>query len=104
MIAIVLIVEMKSLLIGEGARPPLLAKIVGGLEGGAVQHVIHLRTQYLGPEELLVAAKIALTPRPPVEEVARAIDDAEARVRSTVPEARMIYLEPDLERTVPVER
>ena len=42
----------------------MLAAIVGGLEGGAVQHVIHLRTQYLGPEELLVAAKIALTPRP----------------------------------------
>lgn len=103
-IAIVLIVEMKSLLIGEGARPPLLAKIIGGLEGGAVQHVIHLRTQYLGPEELLVAAKIALTPGLRMEEVARAIDAAEARVRSTVPEARMIYLEPDLERTVPVER
>ena len=99
-IAIVLIIEMKSLLIGEGARPPVLAAIVGGLEGGAVQKVIHLRTQYLGPEELLVAAKIALTPGLPVEDVARAIDDAEARVRAAVPEARIIYLEPDLERTV----
>jgi cation diffusion facilitator family transporter len=101
-IAIVLIVEMKSLLIGEGARAPVLARIVGGLEGGAVQNVIHLRTQYLGPEELLVAAKIALTPGLPVEEVARAIDDAEARVRQAVPAARLIYLEPDLERTVGV--
>jgi cation diffusion facilitator family transporter len=99
-IAIVLIVEMKSLLIGEGARPPVIARIVGGLEGGAVQHVIHLRTQYLGPEELLVAAKIALTPGLLTEDVARAIDDAEARVRTAVPQARMIYLEPDLERTV----
>ncbi len=99
-IAVVLIVEMKSLLIGEGARPPVLAAIVGGLEGGAVRNVIHLRTQYLGPEELLVAAKIALTPGLPMEDVARAIDEAEARVRAAVPEARMIYLEPDLERTV----
>jgi cation diffusion facilitator family transporter len=99
-IAIVLIVEMKSLLIGEGARPPVLAKIVEGLEGGAVQNVIHLRTQYLGPEELLVAAKIALTPGLPMEDVAHAIDEAEARVRSVVPAVRMIYLEPDLERTV----
>jgi cation diffusion facilitator family transporter len=98
-IAIVLIVEMKSLLIGEGAQPPVLAAIVGGLEGGAVQHVIHLRTQYLGPEELLVAAKIALTPGLPMEAVAREIDEAEARVRAAVPHARMIYLEPDLERT-----
>jgi cation diffusion facilitator family transporter len=99
-IAIVLIVEMKSLLMGEGARPPVLDAIVGGLQGGAVQNVIHLRTQYLGPEELLVAAKIALTPGLPVEDVARAIDDAEARVRAAVPAARLIYLEPDLERTV----
>jgi len=98
-IAIVLIVEMKSLLIGEGARPPVLAAIVDGLTGGAVQNVIHLRTQYLGPEELLVAAKIALQPGLPVEDVARAIDEAEARVRAAVPAARMIYLEPDLERT-----
>jgi cation diffusion facilitator family transporter len=99
-IAIVLIVEMKSLLIGEGARPPVLAAIVDGLKGGEVRNVIHLRTQYLGPEELLVAAKIALTPGLPMEDVARAIDEAEARVRSAVPAARMIYLEPDLERTV----
>jgi cation diffusion facilitator family transporter len=99
-IAIVLIVEMKSLLIGEGARPPVLAAIVDGLKGGEVQGVIHLRTQYLGPEELLVAAKIALTPGLPMEDVARAIDEAEARVRSAVPAVRMMYLEPDLERTV----
>ncbi len=99
-IAIVLIVEMKSLLIGEGARPPVLAAIVGGIEGGAVQSVIHVRTQYLGPEELLVAAKIALLPGLSTAEVAGAIDEAEARVRAAVPAARMIYLEPDLERTV----
>jgi cation diffusion facilitator family transporter len=99
-IAIVLIVEMKSLLIGEGARPPMVAAIVDGITGGEVQRVIHLRTQYLGPEELLVAAKIALTPGLPMEDVARAIDEAEARVRSAVPAVRMMYLEPDLERTV----
>jgi cation diffusion facilitator family transporter len=99
-IAIVLIIEMKSLLIGEGAQPPVVAAITEGLEGGAVQHVLHLRTQYLGPEELLVAAKIALAPGLRVEEVARAIDEAESRVRAAVPHARMIYLEPDLERTV----
>jgi cation diffusion facilitator family transporter len=99
-IAIVLIIEMKSLLIGEGARPPVLAAIVDGLKAGAVQDVIHLRTQYLGPEELLIAAKIALRPGLPMEAVAREIDEAEARVRGAVPAARMIYLEPDLERTV----
>jgi cation diffusion facilitator family transporter len=97
-IAIVLIVEMKSLLIGEGAAPPVLAKITDALAQDRVERVIHIRTQYIGPEELLVAAKIALNSGLPVEDVARAIDAAEARVREAVPVARMIYLEPDLDR------
>ncbi len=99
-IAVILIVEMKSLLIGEGAAAPVLDKIVSGLESGDdVQRVIHIRTQYIGPEELLVAAKIAVTPQLSVEELAAAIDAAESRVREAVPDARMIYLEPDLDRS-----
>ncbi len=98
-IAIILIIEMKSLLIGEGATPPVLSTITDGLVSGDVQRVLHIRTQYLGPEEMLVAAKIATTPGLPMEAVAREIDAAEARVRAAVPEARVIYLEPDLDRT-----
>jgi cation diffusion facilitator family transporter len=97
-IAVILIVEMKSLLIGEGAAAPTLANIVREIEKGDVQRVIHIKTQYLGPEEMLVAAKIALRPGLPMEQVARAIDEAEQRVRGTCPEARVIYLEPDLDR------
>jgi cation diffusion facilitator family transporter len=99
-IAVILIVEMKSLLIGEGATEPVLGRIVAAIEeGDPVQRVIHIRTQYLGPEELLVAAKIALKPCITVEDVAHEIDLAEQRVRTAVPEARMIYLEPDLDRS-----
>jgi cation diffusion facilitator family transporter len=99
-IAVILIIEMKSLLIGEGAAQPVLRRIVGAIEeGDPVQRVIHIRTQYLGPEELLVAAKIALAPCTTIEDVARTIDEAELRVRSAVPEARLIYLEPDLDRS-----
>jgi cation diffusion facilitator family transporter len=99
-IAIILIIEMKSLLIGEGATAPVLAAIVSQLESAPeVQRVIHIKTQYLGPEEMLMAAKIALTPGLPVEAVARAIDEAERRVREAVPDARLIYLEPDLDRS-----
>ncbi|GHF46372.1 cation diffusion facilitator family transporter [Amycolatopsis bartoniae] len=97
-IAIILIVEMKSLLIGEGATDEQLETICTELAAGKVERVIHIRTQYLGPEELLVAAKLALAPNLTVAEVARAIDDAEARVRAKVPIARLIYLEPDLDR------
>jgi len=99
LIAVVLIIEMKSLLIGEGAGPELLATIVRELEGGNVERVIHIRTQYLGPEEILVAAKLAFNGADSVADVARSIDEAEVRVRSAVPAARLIYLEPDLDRT-----
>ncbi|WP_410572587.1 cation diffusion facilitator family transporter [Amycolatopsis sp. cmx-4-61] len=98
-IAIILIVEMKSLLIGEGANEGVLATIVDELAAGKVERVIHIRTQYLGPDELLVAAKLALVPGLDIAEVATAIDDAEARVRAKVPVARLIYLEPDLDRS-----
>ncbi|HJQ45957.1 MAG TPA: cation diffusion facilitator family transporter [Amycolatopsis sp.] len=97
-IAIILIVEMKSLLIGEGATDEELALILHELACGKVDRVIHIRTQYLGPDELLVAAKLALTPNLGLADVAQAIDDAEARVRAKVPTARLIYLEPDLDR------
>ena len=99
-IAIILIVEMKSLLIGEGATAEELDAIVDELVAGKVQRVIHIRTEYLGPEELLVAAKIALDRGLTLAEIAQAIDDAELRVRTKVPNARLIYLEPDLDRSL----
>jgi cation diffusion facilitator family transporter len=98
-IAIILIIETKSLLIGEGVGDEKAHTITDALVGDPVERVIHLRTQYIGPEELLVAAKIAVPASLGTGDVARAIDDAEARLRSAVPEARLIYLEPDLDRT-----
>jgi cation diffusion facilitator family transporter len=103
-IAVVLIIEMKSLLIGEGADPTTVRLITEALEAGRVERVLHLRTQYLSPDELLVAAKIALTPALRLEDVATAIDDAEQRIRAAVPAAHLIYLEPDLDRTKPASR
>lgn len=101
-IAVTLIVEMKSLLIGEGASDSELAAITDELASGDVERVIHIRTQYLGPDELLVAAKLALRDGLELADVARAIDEAEKRVREKVPAARLIYLEPDLYRPVRV--
>jgi cation diffusion facilitator family transporter len=98
-VAVILVIETKSLLLGESAAPVEVRAIEDALSGGGVERVIHLRTMHLGPEELLVAAKIALPPGAPLADVARAIDDAEARVRDAVPSARVIYLEPDLDRS-----
>jgi cation diffusion facilitator family transporter len=100
-IAVILMVEMHSLLIGEGATPEQHRAIHEALEGTShVDRVIHLRTQYLGPDEMLVGAKIALPPDCELATVAQVIDDAEARIREAVPAARVIYLEPDLDRAL----
>jgi cation diffusion facilitator family transporter len=98
-IAVVLIIETSSLLIGEGADPALLTQITTELARDDVERVIHIRTQYLGPDELLVAAKIAFVPELPLRDVAKAIDAAEARVRAKMSLATLIYLEPDLDRS-----
>jgi cation diffusion facilitator family transporter len=101
-VAAVLAVETKSLLIGEAATPEAQRRIVDALTAGdGVESVIHMRTQHLGPEELLVAAKIAVRHDETAAAVARAIDEAEARVRAAVPIARVIYLEPDIRRSTP---
>ncbi|MDX6315313.1 MAG: hypothetical protein QOF84_7151 [Streptomyces sp.] len=96
-IALVLASETKSLLLGEAAGPESLAKIrAAAVDGDTVTGVIHMRTLHLGPDELLVAAKIAVQHDDTAAEVARAIDAAEARIREAVPIARVIYLEPDV--------
>ncbi|MGG2462643.1 cation diffusion facilitator family transporter [Streptomyces sp. RGM 3693] len=97
LIALVLAAETKSLLLGEAAGPDQVAKIRAALvDGDVVTRVIHMRTLHLGPEELLVAAKIAVQHDDTATEIARAIDAAEARIREAVPIARVIYLEPDI--------
>ncbi len=100
-VAAVLAVKMNSLLIGEAASSAHVGAIEAALLGEGVVRVIHLKTLHLGPEELLVAAKIAVQAQESAADVARAIDAAERRVRAAVPIARQIYLEPDLDRATP---
>jgi cation diffusion facilitator family transporter len=97
-IAFVLATEMRSLLIGEAASADEEHAIRTALLSGALKRVIHMRTTHLGPDELLVAAKIELDSTLSFAEVAREIDAAEARVRAAVPTARLMYLEPDVYR------
>ncbi|MFG1703550.1 cation diffusion facilitator family transporter [Nonomuraea sp. M3C6] len=99
-IAIVLAMETKSLLVGEGATSEMEERIRVALESAPeVARIIHMRTLHLGPEELLVGAKIAVSHDDSAGEVARGIDEAERRIREAVPIARVIYLEPDLDRS-----
>jgi cation diffusion facilitator family transporter len=96
-IAAILAVETKSLLLGEGANPEDVTTIERAiLAGPGVERIIHMKTLHLGPEELLVAAKIAVPPTESATELARHINETEARIRAALPIARVIYLEPDI--------
>jgi cation diffusion facilitator family transporter len=98
-IAVVLAIEMKSLLIGESAAPAVLAKIRAAMESAPhVVRVIHLRTVHLGPDDLVVASKLAFEPQLDLPTLAKAIDETERRVRAEVPFARLIFIEPDVDR------
>ncbi|HEU5128363.1 MAG TPA: cation diffusion facilitator family transporter [Glycomyces sp.] len=101
-IAIVLAVEIKSLLIGESATLADIAAIEAAiLEGDEITDIIHLKTLHIGPETLLVAAKIGIQNSETGAQIAAEIDGAEERIRAAVPIASRIYLEPDLRRADP---
>jgi cation diffusion facilitator family transporter len=96
-IAVILAVETKSLLIGEGANPEEVRNIEKAiLAGDGIERIIHMKTLHLGPEELLVAVKIAVPRTERAEDLARHIDETESRIREAVPIARVIYIEPDI--------
>ena len=102
-IAVVLAIEIKSLLIGESATLAHIGAIEAAiLEGGEITDIIHLKTLHVGPDELLVAAKIGVRDSETGDEIAAEINAAEDRIRAAVPIASAIYLEPDLRR-VPAE-
>jgi cation diffusion facilitator family transporter len=96
-VATVLAIEMKSLLIGESANTDVEAAIVAAIEAGPdADRVIHLRTLHVGPETLLVAAKIGVMHDDTAASIAAGIDAAERRIRAAVPIAEHIFLEPDI--------
>jgi cation diffusion facilitator family transporter len=99
-VAAVLALETSSLLLGEGASRDDVRLIREALVGEGVDRVIHLRTMYVGPDELLVAAKIAVPRSESAVDVSEAIDAAEKRVRNAVPTATLIFLEPDIDRGI----
>lgn len=106
-VAITLGRETRSLLIGESASPESRHRIREALDGSdGVERIIHMKTLHLGPEEVLLAAKIAVEPTTSAERIAEIIDAAEVRIRAAEPMVTSLYLEPDIYRTdyVPAER
>lgn len=98
-VALILGFEMGSLLIGEGANLDDLADIIAAIETHpAVERIIHIRTLYIGPDELMVGAKLAFPAGKSLADIAVDIDSVEVAIREAVPPARIIYLEPDVYR------
>jgi divalent metal cation (Fe/Co/Zn/Cd) transporter len=101
-VAAFLAIKMKGLLIGQAATAEANQAILAAMTGAAEVHqVIHLRTEHLGPDEILLAAKVEFARGLTLEELAVAIDTVEALVRAAVPDVHWIYLEPDIHRTNP---
>jgi cation diffusion facilitator family transporter len=96
-VAVVLGIETKSLLVGEGASESDVTAIERAiLTGDETERIIHMKTLYLGPDELLVAAKVAMARDAKLIEVSAATNAIETRIRAAVPAARTIYIEPDV--------
>ncbi len=97
LVAIVLGIETKSLLVGEGASAGDATKIRDAINSHPeVEALIHIKTLYLGPDEMLVGAKVAFAKTKKLVDVAASIDAVEASIREAVPAARVIYIEPDV--------
>jgi cation diffusion facilitator family transporter len=97
LVAITLAVETKSLLLGEAAGPDSISRIEAALAGTpGVDRIIHMKTMHMGPEEILVAAKIGVRGSDSAESVAEAINRAEVNIREAEPMVTSLYLEPDI--------
>lgn len=100
-IAIILIREMSAMLVGEGALPEEYDAVKAALESAPlVERVINLRTLHVGPDALLVGAKIAIKRCDTAQDIAQGIDEAERLLRLAVPSAQYVFLEPDLDRRI----
>jgi cation diffusion facilitator family transporter len=97
-VAVILGIETKSLLVGEGASEADLTAITAAIvDGPETKRIIHMKTLYLGPDEILIAAKLAFDSASRFADIAGAINSVEARVRAAVPRVRtVIYIEPDV--------
>jgi cation diffusion facilitator family transporter len=97
LVAVVLAIETKSLLLGESADVADLATIEALLlEDDRVLEILNMRTMHVGPDQILVAAKISVAPTDSAKMVIDTINEAEVRIRRAIPEARYLFIEPDL--------
>ncbi|MGO1385873.1 MAG: cation diffusion facilitator family transporter [Arachnia sp.] len=96
-VAIILAIETRSMLLGEAASQQDQDSIKAALEAtDGVERVIHFKTLHLGPEQIMLGAKVAVDVADSAAEVAALIDRAESAVRAAVPMVTVTFIEPDI--------
>ena len=96
-IAIILAREMHSLIIGEAASETDRLKIVSVIENNKqVVELVEMRTQHLGPDEILIGVRIAFRETLQTKEIAQLINQLENDIRVELDNAGPIFIEPEL--------
>lgn len=91
------VVQLKRLLLGTSAAHKDVEALQAALEiEPEVLRVVHFDAEHIGPEDLLLGAKLEMLHDLSVVEVAEVIGRVERNIRANVPAARVIYIEPDV--------
>jgi divalent metal cation (Fe/Co/Zn/Cd) transporter len=94
-VAIALGRDVKGLLIGEAARERDRKAIRAAVEARAeVERLVDLRTMYVGPTALLVAARIDLAAGVDGDGIEKMAEEVDAELRRAVPDVSDVYLDP----------
>ena len=97
LIAAVLARKMHSLLIGESANEKDRTKIEELIQDcKGISQVIEIRTQHLGPEEILIGARVVFDESLQAKEIAVIINDLEETINTEVKDAGPIFIEPEI--------
>jgi cation diffusion facilitator family transporter len=87
--------EMRSLLIGEAVSPVNRDRIIEAIQAEpALERLMELRTMHLGPDEVMVTARVELAAELTFDDAARTVAAIEERIREAVPIATEIFIEP----------
>ncbi|HWG02337.1 MAG TPA: cation diffusion facilitator family transporter [Trebonia sp.] len=94
-VALRLGLDSRDYLIGKAADPSELKTIRGVIEETpGIDEILDLRTMHLGPDQLIVAARVAFSDRFSADNAEDAADDIDRRLRERLPSATHLFLDP----------
>jgi divalent metal cation (Fe/Co/Zn/Cd) transporter len=97
--AVWLAYETKGLLIGESANAEVVAAIRSlALEAPEIEHVNEVLTMHMGPDYILVNLSVDFITDASSDDVEAAIHRLERAVKTKVPRAKRIFVEPSAKR------